>query len=91
MLTKQDYERALNIQDACNLSGVVRSWARVMERIWDEAHAKGKGTEFVNRHEINVLYASKVASLTNAGGMDEFSMSYDLCKQAIEDLSDDKS
>lgn len=63
-LTLYDYKLALQVQDACNLSGVVHSFSRVMAKIWVEAHKLGKGTEWANTHPIAVLYADKVAHLT---------------------------
>ena len=39
MLTKNDYQTALDVQDAVNLSGVVFSFAKIMERICEEARA----------------------------------------------------
>ncbi len=81
MLTKQDYEDAINVQDACNLSGVVRSWAKVMSKIWDEAHAQSAGTQFVNEHPINVMYASKVASLTGCEVSASFASAYEKCRK----------
>ena len=87
MLTKRDYEDAINVQDACNLSGVVRSWAKVMSKIWDEARARGAGTQFVNEHPINVMYASKVASLTGAGDSFQFSTAYVACQERIKEAA----
>jgi len=52
MLTKWDYQQALQSQNACNLSGIVRALADVTNRIWDEVRANGGGTDDVNRHPI---------------------------------------
>jgi len=67
-LTPKDYQNALDVQGAVNLSGVVRSFALVTERIWNEARAEGGGTEFVNKHPISRLYAEQINFL--ASGMD---------------------
>lgn len=53
---------ALAVQDACNLSGVVRSYARALSRLW--AILPGAGTDAINRHPIAQLWADKCASLT---------------------------
>ena len=55
---------ALQVQDACNLSGVVRSMCGAMSDLWAMARALGKGTDWVNNHPICRLYASKIAHLT---------------------------
>jgi hypothetical protein len=78
------YADALLVQDACNLSGVVRSWAEYMETIWAEARAKGLGTDYVNTHPVNVLFASKVASLTRCESPLVYSDAYAACRKGQE-------
>lgn len=82
-----DYRRALDAQHACNLSGIVRSFARVTEKLWAQAKALGKGTEFVNRHPISRLYAEQIAYLSSGAGVDDhesYSAAYDVCTDAAE-------
>ena len=64
MLNKDHYKQALDIQNACNLSGVVFTFAKVMQAICDEAHEQGQGTDWKNSHSICVLFADKITSLT---------------------------
>lgn len=64
MLTKADYEGALQVQDACNLAGVVRSFRDLMFKLTQEADWKGKGLEYVHHHPITRLYISKIEHLT---------------------------
>ena len=64
MLTPNDYKEAITIQDACNLSGVVKSFSRMMDKIWEEARSHGKGTDWVNTHPIAILFAEKCVHLT---------------------------
>ena len=56
--------RAIEVQDACNLSAVVHSMDETMSDLWAMARALGKGTDWVNNHPICRLYASKIAHLT---------------------------
>jgi len=64
VLTYRDYQSALDVQNACNLSGVVIAYAEVMRKICEEDwRSKRGGTEWRNRHPISILYASKVLSL----------------------------
>lgn len=58
-------KEAIQVQDACNLSGVVHSFSRAMETIWSEARLQNHGTEWVNTHPIVTLYIDKLASLNN--------------------------
>lgn len=60
-LTKRDWQDAVAVQDACNLSGVVISLADVCKRIRTEPDFSG--TDYVNRHPIVKLYVSKLMSL----------------------------
>jgi len=48
---------------ASNLSGMVRSWADALEKLWNAARSLGKGTDWVNRHSINRLYAEQAMYL----------------------------
>jgi len=55
---------ALEVQDACNLSGVTYSFAeKVIPAIWEESRRLNKGTDFVNSHPIVTLFLDKLASL----------------------------
>lgn len=58
---KRELKKAIDVQGACNLSGVLHSWASAASVV-REAVATNHGVAF-NSHPINVLYASKVASL----------------------------
>lgn len=61
---------ALQVQDAVNLSGVVRSFAQATEVLWAEAREQGKGTEFVNHHPVSRLFAEAIACLAGGGSGD---------------------
>lgn len=55
---------ALMVQNACNLSGVVRSFHRTLQDVlWPVAHEIGEGTHWVNTHPITRAYIDKLASL----------------------------
>lgn len=60
-LTPQDYQQALNVQDACNPSGVLHSWMAAMQKI--RKTPEYEGTDWERKHPINVLFAYKMASL----------------------------
>lgn len=66
------YKDALTVQDACNLSGVVFSFARHMQTLCD----MGMDTERKNSHPVSVLFSSKIASLTRSNSDEEFSKAY---------------
>ena len=80
-LTHRDYDNAIVVQDACNLSGVLKSFAEVMEKICYEAHQLEVGTDWKNKHPISVLYASKIAALTGCGVGMNFIEAYNHCQE----------
>lgn len=61
---KEAAQTALDVQDACNLSGVLRSFQEIVsEVIWPEAQRLGKGTEWVNQHCVCALFLAKLCDL----------------------------
>ena len=59
---------ANTVQNACNLSGVVHSFDKVVSKIWDLANAKKKGTDWVNHHPVTVMFVYKLCDLCDAHG-----------------------
>jgi len=58
-------KEAIQVQNACNLSGVVHSFAKAMEDLCDLAVESNKhGTGWRNTHRVARLYADKIKSLT---------------------------
>lgn len=68
---------ALQVQDACNLSGVIHSWSKVVTEL--RAACPELGTDGINRHPINVMFADKVADLTGSRSTGNFVSAYDEC------------
>ncbi len=62
------YRAAELSQGACNLGGLVHGWAKAMEAIQAEARQHGHGTDWINRHPVNILFAEQVYHLTGYGG-----------------------
>lgn len=63
---KELAEDALAIQDACNLSGVVISFAQVVKDVRALLEAEGKAsTQLINNHPVCRLWADKIAALTD--------------------------
>jgi hypothetical protein len=59
-------QTALEIQNAVNLSGVVRSLYETVDVLWAEARKQGKGTGYVNAHPIVTLFLAKLVSLNSS-------------------------
>ncbi len=58
-------KESLDVQNACNASGVVHAMSRMMTDLWEIAREKGKGTDWVNQHPIVIVYLDKLASLAD--------------------------
>lgn len=72
---------ALDIQNACNLSGVVHSFARTISRLRVLLDEQGNGgTRAVNTHPVSVLFADKIAHLAGIQGATEIHDAYAAAK-----------
>lgn len=89
MKTMQELaKQALDVQDACNLSGVVHSFSEAIRNLREIARAEGwEGTEAINRHPICLLYSSKIASLTYSESGAEFTKAYDWAKGQVATIA----
>jgi hypothetical protein len=67
LLSKDDFETTLFAQSACNLSGIVYRFASILPKIWNEARARGKGTDWVNKHPVCALMAEQISHLAGCG------------------------
>ena len=75
-------EDAIQVQDACNLSGVVQSFAKIVsEVLWPMAREQKQGTDWVNQHPISKLFADKIVDLARVREFDEYSKAYEECKK----------
>ena len=80
---KEAAETALQVQDGCNLSGILRSFNDIVkDTIWPAAQEQGKGTDWVNQHPICTLFLDKLASLNRTqclcgDNMNSFGSAYD--------------
>jgi hypothetical protein len=62
---KQLARNALSAQSACNLSGIVISFATDIQTLRQLLEADGKGsTDDINKHPMCILYSTQIAFLT---------------------------
>ena len=75
-------KEAYQVQDACNLSGVVHSFSRAMTDLREAC--PNQGTEFYNTHPVTIMYASKIYSLSilATSGFDAESEAFRLGREA---------
>jgi|SRR5690348_1439812 len=78
-------QAALDVQDACNLSGVARSFAEVMQALSSHAWEHKLGTAWKNEHPVARLFISKMADLCGLGegalAHDRYHDAYTECQQ----------
>jgi hypothetical protein len=68
MTIREAAPTALDGQDACNLSGVLASFNKiVIDVLWPEARRLNEGTEWVNQHPICTLFLDKLSDLNRRG------------------------
>ncbi len=81
MTLRDAAQTALDVQNACNLSGVLASFTEIVhEVIWPEARRLGHGTEWVNEHPICTLFLSKLGSLNRGYYECDFMHASDACE-----------
>lgn len=62
---KELAQTALDVQNACNLSGVVHGFSHIITCVRTRLEAEGKGgTDNVNKHPVCILFSDKIAHLT---------------------------
>lgn len=84
MTLKEAAQTAIYIQDAVNLHAILVAWNDIREKILRDILHK-EGTKAFNEHPINVMFASKVASLTQCEDGPSCSKAYDACKKLAND------
>lgn len=75
-------QAAMDVQNACNLSGVAFSFADAMRAVC--AFEPNLSTDERNRHPIAVLFISKMESLSNATSMTAFSNAWERCEEMVK-------
>jgi hypothetical protein len=81
-LTKKDFEDTLTMLNACNASALILDLAKIMPRIWEEARVHNKGTDWVAKHPITLLWISKIGSLQHGRDAiyDMWELAYNYCQ-----------
>jgi len=54
---------AINVQNACNSSGVIHALSELVHDLWEIAGKDGHGTKWVNTHPLIILFLDKLNSL----------------------------
>jgi len=70
---------ALDVQTACNMGGVARTFADAVAFLHSVKPA-GVGTEWVNQHPIVRLFGDKIVDLARVREVRDFSVAFDACE-----------
>ena len=67
MTYQQAAQQALDIQDACNLSGIAHAFDRAVSAVFEESQRIGQGTDWRNTNPIVILHLLKMSELAGCG------------------------
>lgn len=80
MTLKEAAQTVLDIQNGVNLHAILITWNRIREELLREV-LHSQGTRAFNTHPINVMFAGKVAQLTEHDQGTAFIDAYEACKK----------
>jgi uncharacterized protein (UPF0548 family) len=86
MTYQQAAKAAIEVQDACNLSGVAFSFAEAMQAICDEQCRLGEGTDWKNRNPVAQLFLWKMVDLAGLDVRDD-SRQFSAVHSAVRKIS----
>lgn len=78
------YQTAIDVQDACNLSGVINSWKLCFQEINNEMQTAKAGDDFRRKHPVNILFLSKVSQMMGFNDPVDwvsYGKAYQICKE----------
>jgi hypothetical protein len=84
-IIKQVASDAICVANACNLSGVVRSFAKVFDQLPND-----KGTDWRNNHPVCILYAQAICNIqgVNYDATMKYYWAYGWCDEAAKGNKD---
>ena len=78
------YKTAIDIQDACNISGVIGALNAAKDEINKEMRDGGYGEEYRRKHPVILLYISKICNMLGVEDpvpFSEYAHAYRICKE----------
>lgn len=80
------YQRAcknsLDVQDACNISGVLHSFLEDLAAV--RAHPGNSGTDWIRRHPVVVLYVDKLFDMVGRPEYTDYAHAHDYCRDVLD-------
>ena len=78
----KEYQKAIHVQDACNLVAVLHSMLEAAKEIIEE-----RGSYW--HHPILRMYAEQVSHLTGGSGFESYSNAYKICESRANNATGD--
>lgn len=88
MLTKRDYQDAIDSQSAVNAAGLIHSLQPIMVKLADSA--RYTGTKWRNQHPVVTLYVTQIQYLNDPATLPDvpkYSEAYRFCSEAAQGKS----
>lgn len=79
---------AIQVQDACNPSGVIYALARALDVVNEESRRLGQGTDWVANHPVIILFVSKIESMVHSERSLRFSDALAACERLAKGGTD---
>lgn len=73
---------AVDVQNACNLLGVSKSFSRAVQDLWESGAVKD--AEELSRHPVVTLWVDKLVDMNKRPSLAEFSSAWDWAKKMTE-------
>ena len=83
MTYQQAAQAALDVQNACNMGGIARSFHEAVQAVWEEAHRLKEGTDWVNHHPITRLFADKIYDLADRLDQGDYRAATSACRSIV--------
>ena len=86
-ITPYHAQLVIDIQSACNASGVIHSLDKVITGLWEMPQAKKIGTAWVNQHPVVTMFLAQLIHLNGAGNSvlpHNHPMAFELCEKVVE-------
>ena len=85
MLTRDDYQAAVDVQYACNMSAVVFIFAGIMQRMIDS----GMDIRVRNQHPITQLFCDRMVELARVGDWPAYTEANDAVLAYLKESTND--
>jgi hypothetical protein len=82
VIPKDMAQLAICAQTACNLSGLAHNLPPIVARLWKQAREEGRGTDWVNRHPVVLLFVTQMAHLSRYEEPGRWEAAHALCESA---------